>query len=324
MRTLDTRAGVAAFTAGLSAALTLAIAPPTRASPTTDEALQAGWRETMAQTPTPGEGCFRSDYPSTVWNEVGCVKAPARTYLRPTAAFTVGNGNDYAAVVPGKITSTVGSFTTVTGVTTETGGGAPNSYSLQINSQFFASPACAAAASPASCSGWQQFIYDSQGAAFMQYWLIGYGASCPSGWISDGLFDCYKNSQAVTVPREAISALLSIRMSGTVVAGGTDKLVFTVGTQAYNTTGKDNVLGLAGFWHASEWNIFGDGNGDEALFNKGASIRVRINLTDSPNAAPTCQGNDGTTGETNNLTLGPCVTGPGGAPFVAFTESRAK
>lgn len=47
-----------------------------------------------------------------------------------------------------------------------------------------------------------------------------------------------------------------------------------------------------------------------------------ITATSGSTAAPTCISNDGTTGETNNLNLGPC-TGTGGAtPNIQFTESN--
>jgi hypothetical protein len=51
---------------------------------------------------------------------------------------------------------------------------------------------------------------------------------------------------------------------------------------------------------------------------------VNIALTDGLTAAPVCQGNDGTTGETNNLNLGPCTATGGTTPSVQFTESLAK
>jgi hypothetical protein len=311
--------------AGLSLALALLAAPGARAAPAADEPLREAWRATMARTPAPGAGCFRTDYPSRVWQGVACVAAPTRPNVKrgPDGGFTVGNGADYSAVVSGKITSTVGSFPTVTGVTSETDQGSKNVYSLQINSQFFASPTCSGATNPSNCLGWEQFVYDSEGVAFMQYWLINYGSHCPSGWMAYS-GDCYKNSRGVGVPREAITALETLKMSGTVIAGGLDTLVFTAGTKAYSTTGEDSVVDLAGFWNASEFNIIGDGGGSKAVFNKGASLTVNIALTDGSTQAPTCESNDGTTGETNNLTLGKCVASAGATPSVAFTESRAK
>ena len=90
------------------------------------------------------------------------------------------------------------------------------------------------------CLAWEQFVYSSsETSAFMQYGLIDYGNSCPSGWNSyDG--SCYKNSAAVSVPKEPITSLASLKLSGTAVNGGNDTLVFTAGTKAYSTTGKDS------------------------------------------------------------------------------------
>lgn len=287
---------------------------------------EEAWREAMAHTPAPGEGCFRTDYPNTAWKGVACVAAPNRPQPRlgRDGGFSTGDGNDYSAVVSGLISSTVGSFPAVTGVTKETDFGGKNVYSLQINSQFFASPTCSGATKPANCLGWEQFVYDSMDKAlYMQYWLINYGAHCPSGWTSYS-GDCYRNSSAVGVPQVAVTALSTLKLSGTAVAKGIDTLVFTVGTKAYSVTGKDSVVDLASYWNASEWNIFGDGDGSAAVFNKGASIQVLTTLTDGSTAAPTCQGDDGTTGETNNLKLGPCAAAGGTNPSVTFTESLPK
>src|ERR1700692_979228 len=110
---------------------------------------------------------------------------------RAEARHTVGNGNDVSAQVSGHISEAVGSFDSVTGVTSESGTGpfsGPNAFTLQLNSNFFASPACSGAANPSNCRGWQQFIYANVSCphcAFIQYWLLGFGSTnCPSGWMS--------------------------------------------------------------------------------------------------------------------------------------------
>ncbi len=287
---------------------------------------QDAWRETITRTPVPRQGCFHAAFPSTAWKQVACTTAPSRPYAprKGRIGETVGNGNDYSAVVTGLISSTVGTFPVVTGLTKETDGGQANSYSLQINSQFFASPTCAGAANPGSCLGWEQFVYSTTGAVFMQYWLINYGSKCPSGgWMSYS-GDCYRNSSAVSAPLQKIKQLKNLKMSGSAVSGGIDTVTFTTAKDAYSTTGNDSVVGLAGYWNASEWNIIGDGGGSEAVFNKGTSITVNIAVTDGLTAAPTCQGNDGTTGETNNLNLGSCTASGGSTPSVKFTEALAK
>jgi hypothetical protein len=109
--------------------------------------------------------------------------------------------------------------------------------------------------------------------------------------------DCYKNSAAVSVPLQAISQLANLKLSGMAVASGTDTLVFTTETEAYSTTGKDSVVDLLTDWKESEFNVIGDGGGSEAVFNKGASITVKIAVTDGSTAAPACAANAGAEGD---------------------------
>ena len=313
--------GVAAAL-GIAAISTAALA----ATPGSEtDRLQEAWRSAIANTPVPQEGCFTASYPVAAWKPVACVTAPAiplipRSGRSLVAAQTVGDGNDYSAVVRGLISKSVGSFPATRNLKTETGEGQANSYSLQLNSQFFAnSPACAGSSDPAKCQGWQQFAY-LPGFVFMQYWLINYANTCPSGWASYGA-DCYTNSASVSAPEIVITKLKTVSISATAVSKGIDTLVFSTKTKAYTTTGKDSVVGLADYWNASEWGIFGPGGGSAAIFNKGASITVNIALSDGSTKAPVCKPKDGTTGETNNLDLGPCTASGGKVPSVQFTES---
>jgi hypothetical protein len=99
------------------------------------------------------------------------------------------------------------------------------------------------------------------------------------------------------------------------------------GANAYSTTGQDSVMFLANGWKESEFNVIGDGGGSAANFSAGTKLTVNIALTNGSNAKPVCQANDGTTGETNNLTLGACKAKKGNAkkdklPSVQFTESN--
>jgi hypothetical protein len=312
---------------GLPAVVLLATGGPAAASSNLDR-LQTAWQNTIIKTPVPKEGCFTASYPVAAWKPVACTVAPNIPFVPRSGNHpkglgrTVGDGNDYSAVVTGLISTTIGTFPTVTGLKTETGEGQANAYTLQINSQFFASPTCSGASNPASCLGWEQFVY-YPGQVFMQYWLINYGNKCPTGWNSYAS-DCYKNSAAASAPSVVIKKLKTLKLSGNAVLNGIDTLVFSSKTKAYSTTGKDSVVDLAAYWNASEWNIVGPGGGSEAVFNKGTSITVNIALTDGLTAAPTCQSNDGTTGETNNLNLGACTATGGSTPSVQFVESLAK
>jgi hypothetical protein len=287
----------------------------------TTESLEQ-WHAAIVASPSDQEGCFRASFPSLSWEEIECAEAPSRPIGRPVLVpETVGNGADYAAqVTSGLISQTVGTFPTVTGVTSETDG-SKNTYSIQLNSNFMSGTAACRGVS--GCLSWLQYVYSSsEKAAFMQYWLIGIG-TCPSGgWISAGGGDCYKNSTAVSVPKIAITSLSQLKMSGTAVNGGKDTLVFTNGTTAYTTTGADTVANLATAWTASEFNIIGDGGGSEAVFNTGSSVTVKVAVTNGTTNAPKCVANDGTTGETNNLKLGSCSATAGSSPYIQFTESN--
>jgi hypothetical protein len=312
---------------GLPGALLFATAAHAATAGSETDRLQEGWRDTIIKTPVPQEGCFTADYPVVAWKPIACIVAPNIPFVPRHAHHagsgrTVGDGDDYSAVVTGLISTTVGSFPATKGLKTETGEGEPNEYTLQLNSQFFASPTCSGATNPSSCQGWEQFVY-FPGSVFMQYWLINYGNKCPAGWMPYSP-DCYKNSAAVSAPSVVIKQLKTLKLSGNAVANGIDTLIFSTKTKAYSTTGKDSVVDLAAYWNASEWGVFGPGGGSEAVFNKGTSITVNIALTDGLTTAPTCQGDDGTTGETNNLDLGPCTATGGTTPSVQFTESLPK
>jgi hypothetical protein len=285
-------------------------------------ALQAAWRDEITRTPTPSEGCFQADFPSTVWVEVACIEAPDKPYVPRTGSSpgeTVGNGHDYAASVNALITNTKGSFPTVTGVHSETDQGVSNIYSLQVNSDFMKTARCN---SHPNCLAWQQFVYSSgEEAAFMQYWLINWDAACPAGWNTFGS-DCWKNSAAVAVPRNSIKNLVHMTLFGSAVKSGSDKLIFTGPVHAYSTSGLDSVLFLATAWRQSEFNIFGDGGGSEAIFNAGSHVTVRVLVHHGTTGVLSCASNAGTTGETNNLNLGACSVVHGTNPYIQFTESN--
>src|SRR6185436_20645262 len=106
------------------------------------------------------------------------------------------------------ISTAIGSFPTVTNVTSEsgpvgnTGPSLPNTYTLQLNTNFFSSTVCAGSPNP-GCRGWEQFVYENRdtfGRAFIQYWLIEYSKPCPAGqgWTLTAVAgfpgtSCYKN-----------------------------------------------------------------------------------------------------------------------------------
>ncbi len=307
--------------------------------------LRQDWRISMAQVPLPKKGCFQSSYPSREWREVTCTTAPnypvqPRRGARP---LVVGNANDIAAQAPsGFIATGIGSFDTVTNVTSEsgpignTGPSIANAYTLQLNTNFFSSTACAGSPNPA-CLGWQQFVFEnngSSGRAYIQYWLIKYNKTCPAGqsWNQfsfTGSTDiyCWKNNTggAVPVPNQPITNLGQLSLSGAVSATS-DSVTVANGGTIYAKNG-DNAVNAAGGWQIAEFNLFGDGGnsagGGQASFNSGADIVTRTRVIYGGTAAPTCVA-QGFTAETNNLSFGP--TAPGGSPpgpAVIFQESTA-
>ncbi len=335
--------------AWIPSAFAAPLAPGDEQVSTLEAQAREAWRGDMAHNiAPPAAGCFEASYPSINWKQVGCNLAPPRVHpifhrtpsgraFTAGAGQTTGNGNDYALKSSTLISSTVGTFPSVTGVTSEKGVGVAafggggilgaNEYTLQINSNITSTTS--ACNGHSGCVVWQQFIYSPDyntngvAAAFMQYWLIGYGGTtCPSGFGSDGSGDCYKNSAAVSAPDVPATQLANLKLSGTVVSGGNDTVVFTNGTKAYTVTGKDSVLKIATVWKESEFNVVGNAGGSEADFNSGSKVTVKVAATNGSTAAPSCASNDGTTGETNNLTLGSCSASSGSTPSIQFTESN--
>jgi len=302
----------------LPAASAQAAASPAAAS----AAAKASWQAAISRVPEQGSGCYQASYPSLTWHAVACVAAPniplvptkaAHASARHTAPVTVGDGTDYSAVVSGLISKATGTFTNVSSGITEkgavdgSGSQVSNSFSLQLNSQFFSgSAACARASVPANCLAWQQFVYTFNGGGtgdvFMQYWLIDYAATCPSGWYTYST-DCYTNSSATTISAITAAQLASVKLTASAVSGGNDAVSVSVGSGSASTvTGKDTKVGLAGFWNTTEWGVYGDGGGSAANFGTGSTLEAVTSLTSTSSAAPSCV-LEGFTGETNNLKL---------------------
>lgn len=293
-----------------------------------DAALTEAWRARIAETSVPGSGCFTAEYPSTVWKPVACTKPRTKPLLPASqpGGRVVGNGNDFAAETTTPISSAVGSFPVITGLTQETdsGSGRSDTYSLQLNSSYYTAPVCDGAKVPSQCRAWMQYVYEnnapSSGAAFMEVWLINYGNSCPAGW-GPYSTDCYYNSDAIGVPNQALSALNGIKVAGATVAGGNDTVTVTAAKKAYAVTMPDSQIDLAGNWNTAEYNIFGDGGGGEAIFNPGTKMTVKVKLKDGSSDAPACI-TDGFTLETNNLGLNKCKANGGKKPSITFTQSN--
>jgi hypothetical protein len=282
---------------------------------------RARWQGAIAQLPLPGKGCFTASYPTLAWRAIQCKVAPdvpfgpavrnLSTPATPIATKPVGNGNDYAAEVTSPITEATGSFANVSPGITEKGpygGSGPkiaNTFSLQLNTQFFSgSPACSGSSKPSKCLAWQQFVYTTDSnSVFMQYWLIDYAAKCPSHWFTYET-DCYTNSPASTFSGGALTAadLATAKLSGIATQGSTDAVELSNGVQVSSVDNPDSMLDLAPNWTTTEFGVFGDGGGGQAKFGKKTTLEAETALTSSSLAAPECVV-EGFTGETNNLKL---------------------
>lgn len=297
------------------------------------------WQTRMARVPRPKNGCFTSSYPSSQWQEVPCVTAPARPYLHrqaagPKSSIVGAAAGDVTAQVPtGTISKAKGSLDSVTGVVNENGTGAivgPNAFSLQLNANEFPTAACNGVV---GCLGWQQFIYSNvqHHAVFMEYALLGFGAPCPAGWDLVGAADCYRSSAMMPVPAQAIANLGNLSLEGDADAAGMDTLTLSVGVVMYTVQAPDNFLHLAQGWQEAEFNVLGDGGGSQANFNDGSTIVVRtsVNYDNGNQQPPACDTNHGLGGrsfsaETNNLNFAAAPNPLVEAwPAIVFTESGA-
>jgi von Willebrand factor type D domain len=297
------------------------------------------WRKTMVRTARPTKGCHTATFPETTWRQVPCGKAPNRPYgpghgLR---ALTVGNTVDFSAQVTGNTTQGEGSFDSVAGVTSENDGGSANTFSLQLNTNRFGTNACTTFhATDPGCQGWEQFIYSNSGSAFIQYWLLPFaaaGTACPAGWAAFNWptpqqVSCFINSaNAANVPVQNISALGTMKLDGAVagVNGNADDAVtLAIGNTLFTASGDNHFPDLTNGWKFSEFNVFGDFNSTQAVFNNGSTITVRTAVNSGQGAIPPTCSQTGFTGETNNLTLvtAPAMINDANWPSIVFTETN--
>ena len=254
--------------------------------------------------------------------QCGNRSSASRLSLQPLAPSTVGGGVDWVAYSGSGtlIGSSTGSFPSIYGLTSEKDSlEGSNYYTLQINSQTFPTNTAYTGNKPAT--GWEQFVFTNDGTnigwIYIQYWLIGYSAPCPSTGPPDGTSwtyyagssnsaaGCYANSAATAVSAEAASNLGNLILTGyaNFNSNGEDILCISGTCSSVSTT--DQVLDLAQHWLYSEFNIFGWGSGSTANFNSGTTIEVSNSLEDQSGnvIVPSCM-KTGYTAETNNLNLG--------------------
>jgi hypothetical protein len=168
---------------------------------------------------------------------------------------------------------------------------------------------------------------------FMEYWLLGYGSTCPPGnplpgltWKSQpkGSVNCFFNGPTTYVPPQTVGELQGLEMTASTTAGGQDQLTLATTSGILSAVGQDSVLNLNQYWNAAEFNVFGDCCKTQTNFSSPTTIVVTTSIDDGTTNAPT-YGTSSFTAETNNLTLAPpaCpIAAIGGAlPAVEFTES---
>ncbi len=223
-----------------------------------------------------------------------------------------------------------------------------NAYSLQINTNTFSCNNAFTGGVAATC--WEQFVYlncpnisclDDAGSTgygdqenvFIEYQLLGYlntHSGCPSegipngqGWNHNGE-DCIADTTHQTATGEPPSNLGNLVLTASVGGGvQTVSLLDTSTGQSWSTSEAD-IMDLAPSWTQAEANVVGWVDGARANFSAGTSITVTSTFAPASGQAsfvPSCilggtSDPAGTTGETTNLTLGPCSTFTDGLSFV--------
>jgi hypothetical protein len=290
------------------------------------------WRSTIQQLPKPKNACLMASYPKTQWREIPCIKPP-NTPLLPEHGVRSATGH---------MSFAEGGFDHVTGVKSEyvvrRKHHVSNAYSLQLNTQFFRTQSCASLGSPdpQSCFGWEQFAYDTGRPVglFIEYWLADFGplgTKCPSGWHKfvfkeQNEVNCWINSAEIPTPAAPITSLEKLRLLGSAAYSSRDQdfaeLIVSL-SSIYYVAGQNWFPDLDSQWQDTEFNIFGDCCGDQAVFNAGSTIVVRTEVESGATTAPACD-SEGFTGESNNLYL----TGTPGKwrktqyPSIIFTETN--
>jgi hypothetical protein len=307
---------------------------------------EASWRNALVRTALPDAGCFKTTYPSVTWTRVPCSMVThgafppdPRRLVHPAQIGGAGGQVEAAVNSPASIEEAVGSFPSVTHVRSEhsvpAGGGkpfGPNTFSLQMNSQFFPTAACGA---NASCLGWEQFVFANGSSErqpsqlFIQDWLVATGTStltCPRGW-TQSKKSCVYNSKVANVPNAPIATLGTLKLWGYAMAAG-DSVFLAIGAKAYGVRNaqSDGTVDLAGNWSRVQFNVLGDGGGSVAVFNPGSSLTVQLEVaTAHTRMTPLCVLTQSTTAESDTLDYSSIRATPQAAQFpsIVFGESNA-
>ena len=197
-------------------------------------------------------------------------------------------------------------------------------------------------------------MYSSSNSGSIQYWLENYGppgTQCPTprgascvagsasidGWCpfqftpSDPVYCVVNGAKFAGAPAEAITSLDptssgALKLNGAAAGfngNANDAVYVTEGTTVYPATGGNYFPDLGNQWQEAEFNVFGDGNGDQAVFNTNSTIQVRNSVASGTAAGPACD-QQSFTGESNNLTLVALLppVAHTGTPSLVFKESN--
>jgi hypothetical protein len=307
------------------------------------------WRTFVTHHPAPEEGCFHASYPSTAWEKVDCQEVQTNVHpkhISRAGGPEVAGSGDYVALTTNKIAWASGGFG-VSGITSEVGvaeydvDGVPqgvlgsDQYSVQLNTNEWGDESGTPCKDHNGCHVWQQFVYannypdaTSGGKVFMEYWMLDWGAeACPTGWKTDygetaAKNSCFKNTKLLSVPNVPITDLGHVGLYGSASATDGDSVSFVYGNDAWGLNGPDSVLDISTVWDKAEFNVVGNEGGAQAQFNPGTTITVTLIVADGTGTAPKCVKNDGTTGESNNLSVGPCTASDPFFPNITYTESN--
>ena len=308
------------FAALLAAGLGAALAAASSRAATKPDVRH--WRNSIRTLRLPSAGCFHGSYPRVQWIRVACTAAKPGPYepLDEAGPEQVGDGEDYAAEVPGRIQSAIGSVSNVspaqpteTGLNINTGMIEPNVFSLQLNSNYVKTSLCDGHGS--QCRGWQQFVYSdspTQNYVFMQYWLENYeNGNCPGEWKASE-DSCYQNSNVSVLSGTRLTAeeLSKTTFKGTANDGGNDEVAIATSSGNASAVGAASVLALANEWDGVEFAVVGNGTDPttrkptQAEFGPNTTMTVETAIEDGNDDEPSCVTStfDGFTGETNNLT----------------------
>jgi hypothetical protein len=306
----------------------------------------------MLLVPQPKKGCFTATYPERTWREIACRPSTPHPAMLPhgggmSQIETVGGaGPDFSATVTGHISTSEGSFDSATGITST------GAYSLQLNTAPFLTSTCSTSPNntgvlATGCRGWEQFVYQSNGSAYIQYWILDYGPSgtlcqtprhsgCAANSVySDGWCpftitleagDANPTQCAINgvneppVSAEPMTSLGQMKLAG---AAG-DSITVSVGGTPFSATGDNRFPDLGNQWNEAEFNVFGNGGNSQATFNSGANLQVRTEVISGSTNGPGCDLRS-FTGESTNLTLvntPPTSPAAQPAPALVFSESN--